>query len=132
MKKYVYPAIFTPEENGMFSVKFPDIEGCFTCGDTLADAVESASDALCLMLYDKEEMNDTIPTPSDIKAIETTDNEFVSLISCDTLEYRKLFNNKAVKKTLTVPAWLNTTAEKQGLNFSQVLQDALKERLNLN
>ena len=131
MAKYVYPAIFTLEESGMYSVKFPDIEGCFTCGNDLADAMEAAQDALCLMIYDIEEVNGDIPLPSNIKTVKTNDNEFVSLISCDTLEYRKLFHSKAVKKTLTIPAWLNTTAEKQGINFSQVLQDALKERLDL-
>ena len=67
MAKYVYPAIFTLEESGMYSVKFPDIEGCFTCGNDLADAMEAAQDALCLMIYDIEEMNGDIPLPSNIK-----------------------------------------------------------------
>jgi predicted RNase H-like HicB family nuclease len=132
MAKYVYPAIFTPEENGMYSVRFPDIDGCFTCGDSLSDTMESAEDALCLMIYDKEETGVNIPSPSNIKDVQTNGDEFVSLVSCDTLEYRKMFHSKAIKKTLTIPAWLNTTAEKQGVNFSQVLQDALIEKLDLN
>lgn len=131
MAKYVYPAIFTPEENGAYSVRFPDIKGCFTEGENLADALEMAQDALCLMIYDKEEKGENIAPASNISDIAVKAGEVVSLVCCDTLEYRKLYNNSAVKKTLTIPAWLNTIAEKQGVNFSQVLQDALKEKLQV-
>ena len=133
MSKYVYPAIFTPEENGFYSVVLPDIKGCFTSGENLADALEMAQDALCLTLFDMEEDGKEIPFPSDIKNVSIQNaNQFLSLISCDTLEYRKMYQNNAVKKTLTVPAWLNTMAEKQGVNFSQVLQEALKEKLHVS
>lgn len=133
MAKYVYPAIFTLEENGEYSVSFPDIKGCFTCGETLADAVEMAQDALCLMLFDMEEEGERIPVPSDIKNLPVQNpRELISLVACDTLEYRKMYHNHAVKKTLTLPGWLNTIAEKQGVNFSQVLQDALKEKLHVS
>lgn len=131
MSKYIYPAIFTLEENGLYSVSFPDIKNCFTCGENLSEALEMAKDALCLTLYDKEESEDCIPNSSNIKEITVKQNEFVSLISCDTLEYRKMYNNSSVKKTLTIPAWLNTMAEKQDINFSQTLQDALKKQLNI-
>lgn len=131
--KYVYPAIFTTETNGGYSVSFPDIKGCFTDGENLADALEMAQDALCLMLFDMEEDGKTIPSPTNIKEVRTQNpNEFVSLVSCDTLEYRKLYHSNAVKKTLTLPGWLNTIAEKQGVNFSQVLQEALKEKLHVS
>ena len=129
--KYAYPAIFV-EEDGVYSVEFPDIEGCVTCGDTLPDAMEMARDALCLMLYDMEENGTVIPDPSDIRTLQASDDAIVSMIFCDTLEYRKLYNNKAVKKTLTIPTWLNTLAEKQGVNFSTVLQNALKRELNIS
>ena len=133
MAKYVYPAIFSPEETGGYSVSFPDVKGCFTSGETLAEALEMAQDALCLMLFDFEEEERDIPLPSDIKKISTQhSDELVSLITCDILEYRKLYHNPAVKKTLTVPGWLNTMAEKQGVNFSQVLQEALKEKLHVS
>lgn len=132
MSKYVYPAIFTKEDNGMYSVQFPDIAGCYTDGESLADALEMAQDALCLMMYSMEEGEKSIPASSDIKAIAVKENEFVSLISCDTLGYRKQYNNSAVKKTLTIPAWLNTIAENEGVNFSQILQDALKTRLHVS
>jgi len=129
--KYAYPAIFV-EEDGVYSVEFPDIEGCVTCGDTLPDAMEMAKDALCLMLYDMEENGTVIPDPSDIRMLQASDDAIVSMIFCDTLEYRKLYNNKAIKKTLTIPTWLNTLAEKQGVNFSTVLQNALKRELNIS
>ena len=129
--KYAYPAIFTEEDGGLYSVEFPDIAGCVTCGDSLPDAIEMAEDALCLMLYDMEEEGETIPTPSNIKDLAANTEALVSLVCCDTLEYRKLYSNKAVKKTLTIPAWLNTMAERAALNFSDVLREALKLRLDV-
>ena len=131
MAKYAYPAIFTRENEG-YSVRFPDIEGCFTCGATLPEAIEMAEDALSLMLYDHEEDGCPIPAPSDWKAVQGTTEELVSLVRCDTTEYRKLFDDRAVKKTLTIPNWLNTLAERSGINFSAVLQDALKARLDVS
>lgn len=129
--KYIYPAVFT-KDGDFYIVKFPDIEGCYTQGETLSEAVELAEDALCLMLYDYEEEGKKIPEPSDIKKIKVSSNDdFVSLVSCDTLEYRKFYDNKAVKKTLTIPSWLNTMSEKEGINFSAVLQNALKKELHI-
>ena len=129
--KYIYPAVFT-KDGDFYIVKFPDIEGCYTQGETLSEAVEMAEDALCLMLYDYEEEGKKIPEPSDIKKIKVSSNDdFVSLVSSDTLEYRKFYDNKAVKKTLTIPSWLNTMSEKEGINFSAVLQNALKKELHI-
>lgn len=127
MNKYVYPAIFTEEADGQYSVSFPDIESCYTCGSTLAEAIEMAQDVLALTLYDLEEDNQPIPAPSDIGNIHADD--IVSLVACDTMEYRKLYDSKAIKKTLTIPNWLNTEAEKRGLNFSSVLKEALLEKI---
>ena len=131
MSKYSYPAIFTPEENGMYSVHFPDVQGCYTCGDNLIDAIEMAQDALALMLSTYEIEGLKFSDPSNIKDIITKENEFVSFIICDTSEYRKKYNKRAVKKTLTIPEWLNEAASAVGLNFSQVLQEALIQKLNL-
>lgn len=124
--KYVYPAIFHKESSG-YSVEFPDLEGCYTSGNSLAEAIEMAEDVLALVLYDKEENNEPIPNPSAIYEIKT--NDIVSLIACDTVEYRKLYDNKAIKKTLTIPNWLNTEAEKRDINFSAVLKEALIEKI---
>jgi predicted RNase H-like HicB family nuclease len=130
MGKYYYPAVFKKEDNG-FSVIFPDLESCYTQGKDIDDAYEMASDVLCLTLYRMEEEGRDIPVPSFIGDVPFGNDEFVSIISCDTLEYREFFDNKAVKKTLTIPAWLNKMSEREGLNFSAVLQSALKERLHI-
>lgn len=131
MAKYVYPAIFTPEKGG-YSIRFPDFESCYTSAATLEDSMEMAGDVLCLTLYDLEENGGAIPAPASIRDIHTEGDEFASLVACDTLEYRRFYDNRAVKKTLSIPNWLNTQAEKAGVNFSQLLQDALKQRLGLN
>lgn len=130
MAKYVYPAIFTPEKKG-FSVRFPDVEGCYTQGEDMADAIDAACDALCLMLYDMEERGEAAPKQTDIRAVKTDADEIVTLIACDTLEYRVFNDNRAVKKTLTIPNWLNAMAERKGVNFSATLQNALMEQLHI-
>ena len=129
--KYVFPAIFTPEEKGMYSVSFPDIKGCYTCGDNLEHAIVMAEDALCLTLYDMEINKDSIPSASSISSVGTNDNEIVTLIRCDTEFYKRFYKSKAIKKTLSIPEWLNEAAIAQGLNFSQILQDGIKSELNL-
>lgn len=131
--KYAYPAIFTPEENGAFSVNFPDLEGCYTCGDTLEDALEMAEDALALTLYGYEIDKRSIPVPSVLSTLtpDLGKNDFINYIACDTLAYRKMYNNKSVKKTLTIPEWLNEAAISMDINFSQVLQDALLKKVDL-
>ena len=131
MAKYSYPAIFTPEGNDVYSVLFPDIDGCYTFGNSLINSIEMAQDALALMLFDHEIEGRPIPSPSNIKDIVTKENEFVTLILCDTIEYQKMHNKRAVKKTLTIPEWLNKAASAADLNFSQILQEALLQKLNL-
>ncbi len=131
MAKYIYPAIFTPEDEGGYSVRFPDVENCFTGAENLGAAMEMANDALCLMLYDMEQENREIPAASPITEIKTEGDEFVTLIACDTIAYRRFYDNKAVKKTLSIPSWLNDLAERAGINFSGTLQEALKQQLNI-
>lgn len=132
MKKYSYPAVFTPEENGAYSISFPDFESCYTCGDSLADGIMMAEDVLAFTLYDYEKENRPVPPPSNLNEIAVQPGEFVNYIACDTLVYRKMHSNKAVKKTLSIPEWLNEAAEKAGINFSRALQDALMKQLNIN
>ena len=131
--KLVYPACFYPCEEGGYTVTFPDLQGCITEGDTLAEAVDMAIDAASGWLLDEVENNKTLPKPSDIKSIVANEyeNGFISLISVDLDEYAKKFGNKAVKKTLTIPAWLNTIAEKENVNYSQLLQRALVKHLGI-
>lgn len=125
--KYVYPVIFT-EEDGKTLVEVPDLPGCCTFGDDLADAIDMARDAMSLWLCCAEDRNEEIPTAT---MNLTTENGFVSLVDVDTLAYRKETNNKAVKKTLSIPQWLNERALESNINFSQVLQNALMEQLNI-
>jgi predicted RNase H-like HicB family nuclease len=131
MSKYVYPAIFTRENDGGYSVLFPDIESCYTCGDDMAHALDMAEDILCFRLYDMEKDGETIPSPSNSKAIRADDNSVVSLVGCDTESYRRFYENKSVKKTLTIPMWLNERAERANINFSGTLQEALKVQLHI-
>lgn len=127
---YIYPAIFEKEKEG-YSVTFPDFETCYTSGENLAEAIEMAKDVLCLTLYKMEVDKVTIPIPTDIKLIVTKDNSFASLIDCDTEFYKRYYKSKSVKKTLTIPEWLNYLAERENVNFSAVLQKALKAKLNI-
>lgn len=125
--KYTYPAIFEPAEEGGYLVDFPDIKGCFTDGDDMADALYMAKDCLEMMLVHYEDEGLPIPPPSDARSIQTP--HIVSLVLADTDEWRRTMDNRAVKKNCTIPAWLNARAEKAGVNFSQVLQDSLKKLL---
>lgn len=87
--KYIYPAIFTPDDGG-YSVEFPDIEGCYTCGKDLQDSISMAEDALPLMLTVYEDEKRKIPVPSDIRNLKLDNGQFASYISCDTDQYRRL------------------------------------------
>lgn len=128
--KYVYPAVFTKDGDG-YTVNFPDIDGCFTEGNSLNEALEMAQDVLNLMLMTMEDEGIPISPASDIHAISPGEDQIVSLVGADTTEYRKLYGTQAVKKTLSIPAWLNTMAEKNGVNFSFILQKALKTELGI-
>jgi predicted RNase H-like HicB family nuclease len=130
--KYTYTAIFTPEKNGLYSVSFPDLQGCCTSGDDMADAVYMAQDVLCLTLYDLEQDKKNIPAPSKPQDIILTGEQFMSVVAVDTETYRRYYENKSIKKTLTIPMWLNERAERANVNFSGVLQDALKLHLEIS
>ena len=139
-----YPACFFKEKNG-YSVIFPDL-GTATCGPTLENATQMAVDCLAGYLYTLQRDGEEVPPPSPLDRIdpaavlaELADEgentpgleSFVSLITVDVAEYAKRHFEKSVKKTLSIPAWLNEAALREHLNFSQILQDALKERLGV-
>lgn len=128
--RYTYPAIFEPEE-GLYNITFPDLPECYTSGDDLADAIYQAQDVLSDVLADYEEQNRAMPAASDINAISAASGCIVVPVLADTDAWRRAHNTKAVKKTLTIPQWLDTAAQHKGINFSQVLQDALRAQLNL-
>lgn len=130
---YTYPAIFKEQSEGGFHIYFPDIDGCFTCGDDVEDGILMAKDVLAFTIFENyEELDKDVPVPTSIHDLEISGDEFATFIVCDTMPYRRKFSKKAVKKTLTIPEWLNEAAMEEKINFSQVLQDALKARLKVN
>ena len=130
-KDLFYPAIFQLEDNGSYSVFFPDVPGCNTCGDNMEDAYAMAFDALGIMLEYMEDNKQPLPAPSAPGSIELEDGQFVVAIRFDMMEYKKKTSSKAVKKTLSIPEWLNEEALARNINFSQVLQDALMQKIGI-
>lgn len=128
--KYVYPALFEPEEGGFF-ISFPDLNGCFTQASDIPNGMDMAADALGLMLWHMEEENIDIPTPSSLTALKRDDGSFATLICADTLAYRRKYDTKAVRKNLSIPRWLDTLATQHNINFSNILQNALMRELGI-
>lgn len=132
MKKLFYPALFHKAEEGGFWVSFPDLPECLTQGDDMTQAYEMAMDALGLALVCRETEGQPLPTMSDPMEIIPDPDSFLAVIEFDMLAYKKRTNSRAVKKTLSIPSWLNDAAISAGVNFSQALQDALKAQLHIN
>ena len=126
--KFFYPVIFEPEDVG-YSVYVPDIPGCVTQGDTIKEALSMVQEAIGLMLEDKTP--NQYPKPSNPKDVVITSNQFVMMVEFDKLAYDRKYNAKSVKKTLSIPAWLNTAAKEHNINFSNVLQNALIQELHI-
>lgn len=126
--KYVYPAILTPEEEGGYSVNFPDIPNCFTDGATLAEALENASDVLSLMLFDREGKGEPLPVPTNINELP----QDATYVLADTAVYWRDTYCRAVKKTLSIPRWLAELSDAANLPYSYLLQEALKEKLGVH
>lgn len=125
--KLTYPACFYPceEKEGGYTVVVPDLPGCVSEGDTLADAILMATDAASGWVLDELEDGNAVPTASPLKNIVLDTGGFVSMLVLDMDSYAEKYGDKAVRKNLTIPAWLNTFAENNHINFSQVLQDSL-------
>jgi predicted RNase H-like HicB family nuclease len=127
--KYSYPACFYPEADGRYSVVFADFE-LATFGDTLADAMYMAADAAAGRIFSLLEDGEALPAPSALKNVKPEDpSGFVSLIFIDLGELQAAHEQKTVKKTLTIPSWLNKAAEKKSINFSAALKDALIDKI---
>jgi len=128
---YVYPAAFEKTATG-YSVFFPDLPGCFTVGKTLEEVHIMAREALGLHLWGFERDGEAIPKPSSIDTIQHGhSNEWLGLVEVSLSSFRAKLDTRAVKKTLTIPYYLNQLAENRKINFSQVLQSALKDRLGI-
>ena len=128
--KYVYPAIFDYANDGI-SIEFPDLPGCLSCADTDEEALYMAEDVLGLWMLNMEEGKEEIPEPSKLNNIKIEPNQKTVLISVWMPTIRKAINNKSIKKTLTIPQWLDVMAREKDLNFSFILQEALKKELQL-
>ncbi len=128
---YIFPAVFEICDNGI-AIMFPDLPGCLPCAETLESAVTNAKEALKLHLYGMEEDNEEIPEPTAFHQIELQKNQTIMLIEVYMPPFREKQHKKFVKKTLSIPSWLNVQAEYAGINFSQTLQEALIQKLNLH
>lgn len=131
MNRMFYPSVFHSAEEGGYWVSFPDFPECLTEGDTIEQSYEMAVDALGLAITSRSEEKEEIPDPSPLDTIVVDADSFLVIIEFDYLAYKKRTNSRAVKKTLSIPEWLNQAATEEGINFSQVLQDALKEKLHV-
>lgn len=129
MNKLFYPALFHEAEEGGFWVSFPDIPECMTQGDDMQQAYEMAVEALGLSLSSMEDEKAELPVASRPQDIQSERGGFLVVIEFDMAEYRRKHCSRAVKKTLSIPEWLNDVAIKQNINFSQVLQEALMEKV---
>lgn len=127
--KNSYPIVLTPDEKG-YVVYIPDFE-INTEGDDLTEAIEMARDAIGLMGIDMEDDKIELPKPSTLDSIKTEKGDIVSLVDVDFVDYRRKNEMRTVKKNCTLPSWLCYEAEKANVNFSQVLQSALKQELHI-
>lgn len=127
--KLIYPAVFSPFEDGSgYTVTVPDLPGCVTEGQTLQEAIEMAQDAASGWVLDELEDGKIAPAATvDVSSLPLEEGEFTSLLVLDMDTYAEKYGSRAVRKNLTIPAWLNTFAEQRGVNFSAVLQDALTQ-----
>lgn len=126
---YAFPAFLYYDPDGI-SIEFPDLPGCLPCADTTEEAFRNAREALGLHLFGMEQDGEQIPEPTPIQQLVPEDGAVVSMVEVFMPAVRERMNTKTVKKTLTIPAWLNALALENGVNFSQVLQDALKAKLH--
>ena len=127
----VFPAIFTKmnDDGSYYIVDFIDLKNCTTEGETIQEAYYMAQNAMGLFLDDLKKF----PKPTlDFSNIRLNKDQFISFIGIDMNDYRKKFNNKSVKKTLSIPGWLDTLAEKENINFSQLLQEAIRNKLEID
>ncbi|HYE80561.1 MAG TPA: type II toxin-antitoxin system HicB family antitoxin [Clostridia bacterium] len=127
---YIYPAIFNYAEDGI-SIIFPDLPSCLPCAANIDEAVHNAKEAMALHLYGMEEDNDLILEPTSTDKIELEPNQAIVLVEAHMPLYREAIENDYVRKNVTLPHWLEKLAESKDINFSQVLQKALKDILGI-
>lgn len=127
--KLIYPAVFTPfEEGNGYTVVVPDLPGCVSQGKDLIEAIEMGTDAASGWILGELEDGNKFPAPSSQSDIMLEKNQFVSMIVLDIDSYSEKYGSQTVRKNITIPAWLNTYGEKNHINFSKVLTDALMKQ----
>lgn len=130
--KLIYPIIITQTGKDDFFVQIPDMD-IATQGTSLENAIDMARDAISLMAVDMEDDGRKLPDASEISSLKTENSsDIVTLVDADIAAYRRMLDNRAVRKNCTIPSWLNEMAEQANINFSAVLQEALKQRLQIN
>lgn len=122
MKKFIYPAVFRHNDDDSYTIQFPDLKGCISEGKSLTNALFMAQDALAQFIEVLLEEKITLPKSTSLSEIKTEDNEFVNLITCQIKE------NRAVKRTISLPKWMDDRASAENISLSKVLQDALTKR----
>lgn len=125
MAEYVYPAIFHPNEDGSFTITYPDLPGCISEGNSLGNAMYMAQSALTQWIEYLTDRKQEIPPASSLDRLEAAPGEFANLIRAD------IKDGRAVNRTVSIPKWMDDMVAESGLSLSRVLQDALKERLNV-
>ena len=128
--KYIYPGIFTEEKDGVL-VDFPDLPNCYTDGANLEEAFENAEDALALALWHLEEERADIPVPSAPAALTVPKSASVALVRADTLPVRQMNDMRTVRKNVTLPSWMDTLARERNINFSKLLQTAIRRECGI-
>lgn len=130
--KLIYPIIITQTGKDDFFVQIPDMD-IATQGTSLENAIDMARDAISLMAVDMEDDGRKLPAASEMSSLKTENSsDIVTLVDADIDAYRRMLDNRAVRKNCTIPSWLNEMAEQANINFSAVLQEALKQRLQIN
>lgn len=123
--EYVYPAIFEQNDDDSYTITFPDLPGCISEGKSLSNALFMAQSALTQWIEYLLDEKENIPNPDQIQNINLTKNQFVNLVRAD------IRDNRAIRRTVSIPSWLDVKASEAGISLSRILQDALKERLKL-
>lgn len=126
MTQYVYPAVFHPNDDGTYTITFPDLPGCITEGKSLENALYMAQDAMTVWLEYTIDHKEPVPGASSLQGVDLDAGEFANLIRAE------IRDNRAVRRTVSIPKWMDDMVLDAGLSLSRVLQDALKERLRVN
>ena len=125
MAEYVYPAVFHANSDGSYTITYPDIPGCISEGKSLNDALSMAQSALTQWMEYLLERKETVPAASRIQEVSVEQDEFVNLVCANVRD------NRAVRRTVSIPKWMDEQVSAAGISLSRVLQDALKERLDV-